>query len=420
MVVNQSTGWGNKDKGTSGALFFFYNLYLIDFFFHLTSRIPILGKIRLTALLFLITWILALVDKQKIACKPTNQITSAMNALLVYLAATLLLTEYAGSVIRGNLLPFMKAISFFYFTVFCVDTLPRFKKVLALFIGLQLFRVLEPLYLNITQGYWGSMTYLGGEYANRLSGAPHDIINSNELGFVIATIFPFLYFMHFMGKTFIKKCIVLVLLSLLGYAMILTMSRGAFLALCVGLLFLFKNAKNKTLLIVLGIVGVFAALSVMTDIQRERYLSIFGASKSEGSNRSADGRIKGMLYEFELGLTTRPIIGNGIGTTGETKFHDSGKYQPSHNFYAELLIEIGIIGAIFFFRFIKRIYFALQRLRRTSDDGYLKNVVASLHVIFFMYAVYSLNYYGLSQSYWYFFGGLVVALELISNQEKKT
>jgi putative inorganic carbon (HCO3(-)) transporter len=37
--------------------------------------------------------------------------------------------------------------------------------------------------------------------------------------------------------------------------------------------------------------------------------------------------------------------------------------------------------------------------------------------VFFMYAIYSINYWGLSQSYWYLFAGLTVAIaQIISNK----
>lgn len=68
-----------------------------------------------------------------------------------------------------------------------------------------------------------------------------------------------------------------------------------------------------------------------------------------------------MLNKVELGFTPRPIAGNCIETTSEAKQHYTGKAQNSHNFCAELLIEIGSMGVWFFFRLVKRIYRELQK-----------------------------------------------------------
>src|SRR5690606_9877918 len=128
---------------------------------------------------------------------------------------------------------FIKAIVFLYFMALIVDSDKRLKWALAVFIGCQVFRVLEPLYLNITQGYWGASTYLGGtNFASRLSGAPADVINPTELGFGIATVIPFLHYLLF-SRGWFSKLLYLSLMPALIYALILTMSRGAFLALLV-------------------------------------------------------------------------------------------------------------------------------------------------------------------------------------------
>ncbi len=418
MVNRASLGpqqgrFGAQKETVSSALFFFYCLYLVDFFLHLTSRVPELGAIRFTALTFVITWLLVLVNKSVIDKRQTHEVTKALNILLIYLALTFILTTYPGSTLNKYLNYFLKAISFFYFTVICVDNRSRFNKTIALFVGLQLFRAFEPLYLNITEGYWGDRTYIGGGFAQRLAGSPHDIINPNELGFVIVTAMPLIYFVFFEKRGLLQKAIASVVFLLLGYTLILTMSRGAFLTLCVVAWFVLKRSKNKAFLITLIIGGVLAALSVMNDVQRERYLSIFGKSTIEASNATASGRIDGMLGEFVIGFTTRPIFGNGVGTTPEVKYHNGHGAQASHNFYAELLIEIGLFGAFFFYKFIKRLFESAKALLASREREEELRYANAMYVMFIMYAVYSLNYYGLSQSYWYLLAGLVVAFSRI-------
>src|SRR5690606_18562712 len=102
----------------------------------------------------------------------------------------------------------------------------------------------------------------------------------------------------------------------------------------------------------LGVVIVIGAFSVMTPIQKDRYLSLIDSDTAGGA--SADGRIAGMIGEFKLGLQ-RPVVGHGLGTTSEAKFHTWGATKASHNLYGEVLIELGLIGLVIFLRFLYQI-----------------------------------------------------------------
>src|SRR5690554_2031547 len=199
------------------------------------------------------------------------------------------------------------------------------------------------------------------------------------------------------------------------------MSRGAFLALIVVSFFIFKESRHKTALVGVAVMAIVAAFSVMTPVQKERYLSIIDRDVEGGA--SAEGRIQGMIREFQLGLT-RPVVGHGLGTTGETKANKLGRRQASHNLYAELLIEIGVVGFAIFLAFLVRAFKQLKLLQAAfgraerTDASFYENLNKVLICLFWMYAVYSLNYWGLSQYYWYLFGGLAIALGRLAMSEK--
>lgn len=392
-------------KPVSTVTFIFYCLYLSSFLLMFTARVPIFGAMRLTVVLFIGCTVLLVLQFQKLNDRPSHEVTRALNHLLIYMALTWVLTTYPMSVLQKNLLDFLKVIAFFYFTIHCVDTKKRFSIVLILYVLCQVIRVLEPLYLNITEGYWGSSTYLGsGEFAERLSGSPYDIINPNELAFVILTIVPFLYFMLFDKQSLFRKLLAIALLIPLLYALILTMSRGGLVFLGILGLFIMKRSNNKLLLSFIAVCSIVAALGVMNDTQRDRYLSIFGNSSNEAANNTSQGRIDGMLSEFSVGLKTRPIFGNGLGTTAETKWNSGMGRMASHNFYAELLTEIGLFGLFFFYKFAKQIYKGLKSISTEKEN----RVTLTLLAVFVLYCFYSIQYFGLSQYYWYFLGGLVV------------
>jgi O-antigen ligase len=210
------------------------------------------------------------------------------------------------------------------------------------------------------------------------------------------------------------------LMPALLYALILTMSRGGFLALLVGAWLIFRQSSRKALLVITACGIAIGGWSLMSDIQRDRYMSLVSSDTQQSA--SADGRIRGMKGEFRLGLN-RPIFGHGLGTTPEVKAHFDGKTQAAHNIYAELLMETGIVGLALFVTFMTRVYRLsrsnLQRL--TVPDGQqmplasIQRLSRALVTIFWVYAVYGLNYYGLSQDYWYVFAGLCLATSVITS-----
>lgn len=397
----------------SRACFLIYLYFILDFFLRFSSRIPGYGLLRPTLLGAAVICILLFLQRDKLKGRFDDPIFKAILVLVGYIVVSLPLVEWPGSVVRDNVTPFAKALVFLFFTALVIDTDKRLKLFLGVFVFCQVFRVIEPLTMHITQGYWGSETHLGGgEFADRLAGAPADVINPNELGFVIVTAIPFLHYLLWpLGWK--SKGLYLALIPMLLYALILTMSRGAFLALLVVAFFVFKESRHKMFLVFVGIFVIAAAVNIMTPAQKDRYLSLIDQENTAGG-ASVEGRLGGMLGEIKLGFT-RPVVGHGLGTTSEAKWHKWGSTKASHNLYGELLIELGIIGAILFIRFL---YFIYQRFKQNrllfreldfSDNAFYSRLNKALIAVFWMYAVYSINYWGLSQYYWYLFGGLAIA-----------
>ncbi len=404
----------NQDQQVSDFLFWLYIYFIIDFFLHLSARIPGYGVMRPTLLLVVLITIFLVSQKDKLSEVINDPIFKVIKKLLLYLIITLPMVTWPGSVI-GNLSGFIKAIVFFYFTALIVDTESRLKIFLFVYVLVQTFRVLEPLYLNITEGYWGSQTHLGhGEFAERLSGAPADIVNPNGLGFVIVTLIPFLYYLVWQSPSRIFKLLSLGVLPLLIYALVLTMSRGAFLALLVVLWVVFKESKHKFSFVVMLLVGVMTIWPNLTENQKDRYMSLISSDTKQ--SKSVDGRWSGMANEFGIALE-RPIVGHGLGTSREAKMHTNGSAQISHNLYAEVLIEIGGIGLIFFFLFLKSIYIKfkenLVKIQLLDEGTFVRRLNAALKAVFWMYIVFSINYFGLSTYYWYLFAGLTIAFSRI-------
>lgn len=395
----------------SGLCFFVYIYFIIDYFLRFSSRFSWYGAARPTLISVLLISLLLVLQSEKLKGKANNTIWKSFIFLIAYIFISLPLVEWPGSVIKLNMQIFIKGAVFFVFTIFIVDTEKRLKILIFSFLSCQIFRVFEPLYLNITQGYWGDNTYWGkGEFVNRLAGAPADVINPNELGFVIVTIIPYLHYFLWQGSRF-SKLLYLILIPILAYALILTMSRGAFLALVVVIVIIFKESNHKIIMIVILFIALVCTWGGMSNVHQERYRSILGGEGKQAA--TAEGRIDGIIEEFKLGFS-KPLAGYGLGTTPEAKANLIGRRQASHNLYAELLIELGVLGFVIFITFIINVKSNIKNnfwlSKRVEAPRFYISLNKSLFAVFWMYVVYSFNYWGLSQYYWYFLGGITLVL----------
>lgn len=407
-----------QDQSVSAFLFWLYIYFIIDFFLHFPARIPGYGALRPTALLVVVIAILLVAQKDKYVGIGDDPVFKKIKLLILFIIVTLPFVTWPGSVLTNNIPNFVKVVVFFFFTALIVDTVKRLKIFLFVFISCQIFRVLEPLYMNMTNGYWGDKTHLGyGEFAARLSGAPADVVNPNGLGFVIVTVVPYLYYLAWQSSSKLLKLIFLGISPLLIYALVLTMSRGAFLALLVVIWMIFKESKNKLLFSGLAIIGMIAVWSNLSDDHKDRYMSLISSDARQSA--SVEGRLHGMIKEFGVALE-RPIIGHGLGTSSEAKTHAGVGWKISHNLYAEVLIEIGGFGMVIFFLFLKSIYNKfkeniekIQLYNLTEENTFVLRLNTALKAVFWMYVVYSINYFGLSTYYWYMFAGLTIAFSRI-------
>ena len=406
------------DAGVSGFLFGLYIYFTIDFFLHFSARTSAYAALRPTLLLTAIIGLMLLSQKDKFKGYGDAPAFKAILLLIIYIIVTLPFVSWPGSVIRNNIPEFAKAVSFFFFTALIIDSEKRLRTFLFVFIVCQLFRVLEPLYLHVVDGYWGSATHLvGNEFAMRLSGAPADIINPNELGFVIVTVFPYLYYLGWKSPVKMGKLAFAVFSPILIYALVLTLSRSAMIALGVVLWMVFRESAHKFIMLAFLAVAAVVVWSHLSPVERDRYLSIV-SSHAEQSH-SAEGRISGMWEEFSIGLK-RPLFGHGLGTTPEAKAHVVGKSRAAHNLYAEVLIELGLVGLFVFLRYLSAIYksFSTNReimksVHRDDNTDFQYRLNQAITAVFWMYVVFSLTYWGLSYYYWYMFGGLTVAFSRI-------
>lgn len=133
----------------------------------------------------------------------------------------------------------------------------------------------------------------------------------------------------------------------------LTGSRGALLQLSVmGFIFFMRGKKSIGTIVFIAVL-VLAASTVLTVLTPER-------KYAEGSK---DERIEILLHAKDA------FIANPVFGVGFKLFQEHNPYRlASHNTFAQLFSELGLIGAIIFFLMLKKMLLAIHKnIDRTKD-----------------------------------------------------
>jgi hypothetical protein len=391
-----------------------YLLFIISWFLHLSSRITALGAVRFDLILVFVLFIIIInsnkdvLASEAIKSSDTNKI---LKLLIFYIAFSLPFVQWPGSALH-NVENFIKVIVFYYFTIYFVTTKENLHKFVVVFIACQSLRIIEPVYLHVTQGYWGSIASMSGwEFMERLSGAPHDTINPNGLAFVVLTVIPFYYFFSSISLKY--KIVAFMLIPLSIYALLLTGSRSGLIGLFVIFIGISLKSKNKLFVLLLICIGSIVSFNYLGANFKDRYTSIIESDTKNAA--TAEGRIEGIKSDLVVALR-RPLFGYGLGTSREANANFKGVDQLSHNLYTEIAEELGFIGLIIFLLLIKSIinnYKAnvINIKSKTVKNSYFIAINESMHVWLFMNILFSFASYGLSSYEWYLFAGISVALK---------
>lgn len=406
----------DEDLKNSKLAFGLFMFFMLSFFLRIPSRLPILGMLRID--LLVVAAIFGLILLAKMKKQDESPIAKYLKILCIYVVVSLPFVTWPGTALGQGLPNFIKASIFFFFTYKLVISEQRLKIMVYLFILANTFRVIEPLFLNLTQEYWGSKTTYGWDQVNRLAGAPHDIINSNGLAFVIASILPFYHYL-FGTKGTLKKLLYLAMLPVLLYTMTLTLSRSGILAVAIIYTVVFLKSTKKGVFVVLGLAGLLTFFISLNDVQRDRYLSIF--SSDTNSSASAEGRVSGLYSYWDVAMV-KPVFGHGLGSSAEANWNFGGHAQRAHNLWLEVLQELGFIGLIIYILYTKEIYKGFRKTNRAMTENsdpsdFLKSCLPAMQVWLAMNFLFSFASYGLLSYEWYLFGGFSAVIARLADRK---
>jgi O-antigen ligase len=395
----------NKNSGLT-----LYLIFIVSWFLHLGTRLPFLGFIRFDLALVFVLTCLAFSNRSAESDKPATT-DILLKALIAYSILTIPFVEWPGSVIRAGIPDFIKGVVFYYFTIAFVRTETDLKKFVGVFVICQLWRILEPLYLHVTEGYWGAFASMADwEYMNRLSGAPSDVVNPNGLAFIICSVLPFLYLLA--GLSWKGRLAFIVASPACLYALILTGSRSGVLGLIIIFLGILVKSRKRLLWALCGICLLAVGFPLLSPDMQDRYLSIIG--RGEKNAATVEGRVTGVEDDFAIALR-RPIFGHGLGTSREANANFGTSDKPAHNLYAEVAQELGFVGLGIFLSFLKSIFIGLANCNRVyhgwNATAFLRRLVDALQLFLVMNLLFSFASYGLSSYEWYLLGGVAVGMQ---------
>jgi hypothetical protein len=414
LRAKQEVAWP-QEQGTRDAAFYLFCVFIVSYFTHLAARVGLLGTMHIDLILAAATAaaiVLAPGPSRRGPPQKMRPVERQLWILVGYILVTVPFVQWPGSVLH-NLEGYAKSLCFFFFVVATVDTTRKLRILIIVYAATQLWRVLEPLEMHLRFGYWGSITSLGNwEYMDRLSGSPYDIINPNGLAFVVIMALPLLHLIFKPDKA-VQRAVLIALVGAMCYALVLSASRSGFLGLMFLLVLLVWRSKQRAAYLVAGTVVVLVGIALMTDLQRERYVSIFSHSAKGG--QTAEDRINGVIGDFKVSLR-RPIFGHGLGTSREANGNFRGEDLPSHNLYLEVAEELGYVGLILvlvlIWRFLKACWSAQRIVAATPMNDprlrFLHDVARALVVVVAVDLFFSFASFGFMEPYWYFFGGLSV------------
>lgn len=237
------------------------------------------------------------------------------------------------------------------------------------------YRLLNAILLGVIipsiVGFWQYFTDTGWYdwtmQHNRIQGT---MVHPNSFGYYLLSMIPISFALYKDKINEKRKYIYLFLIFILLFLIFATFSRGAWICLLV-IIFTYAIIKNRALILIILIASLLAYSFV--PMVTERVNDIF--------DPSVDSSLTGRLNTYKRSLpafSAAPILGHGFGSFEaiNLEYNEEAIYYTfleSHNDYLRMLIELGIVGFVFYVLiFITLLYDLIRTYLKLDKDNYLK------------------------------------------------
>jgi putative inorganic carbon (HCO3(-)) transporter len=147
-----------------------------------------------------------------------------------------------------------------------------------------------------------------------------------------------------------------------------TFSRGGYLALLFGWLFLGLVKQRKLLVLLALFVGMWTSL--VPPAVQQRVLMTYDQTSGE-LDHSAATRVN-LWHEAMQVFDTNPLVGVGFDTYAYTEHLNN--YKDTHNIYVKVLVETGVLGLFIFLWLFAKTFVTSYGLFRTAKDPFLASL----------------------------------------------
>lgn len=262
----------------------------------------------------------------------------------------------------------------------------------------------------------------GGAEAGGLIWGPDNtfIGGNNEMGLAVNMVWPLFYTMALSEKKRWLKLLSWSCFIASPFAVVLTQSRGAALAMAVTAIFLALRARSRFVLLTVGLVSIILIVPFIP----EQWYSRMETIQTYEEDASAMGRINAWHAGWNLALD-RPWTGGGMrGFTPEVIGQyapDPENYHDVHSIYFQVLGEIGFPGLFAFLALIIATLFRLLQIQKRAKTlpnaeffgGYANATLIGMLAFLVNGAFLGLAYFDL----FYQYIGLAVSLHVVMRKE---
>ncbi len=262
---------------------------------------------------------------------------------------------------------------------------------------------------------WMNMWHFSERVRNMMDGL-FVYLGANHYGAFFAHFIFILIGIFLFEKSKYWKLILLGIIFFTGYCLVYSYSRGAYIALIAGLVFI-GLVKEKRILLLLLVFFMFWRNLVPISVYERITMT-----KTESGELEESAAIRIVLWNKALEMFKEsPIIGKGFNTFQFT--FNNRLWLDTHNYYLKMLVEQGILGLSAFLYLLFSAFNAGWKLFKESDENTLKGL--GLGFASCIIAVALTNAFGdrwtyLSLgSYLWIFMGLVTRAQLIIKPSKQ-
>ncbi len=168
----------------------------------------------------------------------------------------------------------------------------------------------------------------------------------------------------------LKQILLLVILSVIAYALTLTGSRGGLLATGLALILFALVQENKAVwLIMIGLIALGGLIAMPLEMKQR--IGLVSSSSGQDLGNSTDRRETYQIYGWQL-WQQHPILGIGLDGFTEAYTHSDYRFlqknrtkRVAHNTYLEIAVGTGLLGLIPFISL-----FALSLFKTWKYSGF--------------------------------------------------